>query len=91
MDAAPAPAAPDTVVVKGNRLQAPLPLYGAVAPEMGCEDRPQRTNNAPRAVSLPLHNIAALGTYTDLEMLIAIAIDPSSNNDCLSRLSSRLF
>ena len=33
----------------------------------------------------------AKGTYSDLEVLIAIAIDPSSNNDCLTRLSNGLL
>ena len=31
------------------------------------------------------------GTYSDLEVLIAIAIDPSNNNDCLTRLSKGLL
>ena len=55
-----AAAAPHTVVMEGNGFQAPLPLYGVVVPEMGCKDRPRGTGAAPRAVSSPLNDIAAL-------------------------------
>ena len=33
----------------------------------------------------------AKGTFSDLEVLIVITIDPSSNNDCLTRPSNGLF
>jgi hypothetical protein len=33
----------------------------------------------------------AKGTFSDLEVLIGITIDPSSNNDCLTRPSNGLF
>ena len=57
--AAPA-AAPHAVVMKENRLQAPLLLYGAAAPGMCCEERPRGTSDAPRAVSSLLDDIFAL-------------------------------
>ena len=38
-----------------------------------------------------IHELAKAGTNSDLERLIAITFDPSSNNDCLTRLSNGLF
>ena len=33
----------------------------------------------------------AKGTFSDLEVLVEITIDPSSNNDCLTRPGNGLF